>query len=412
MERRVSRVGRRSQSRSGLLGLGAFAAIFLMILSPSSASAAASLALHAPWRGVVLPNNSATVDACAAVSPDKVWRFHLKTGIGGGASSGEGQKCRNGASPSLYNADYASVSGGLSIGIRIRPGAISSTTTSVAMNAVLAESVALKASDGLASNTATPPACTGSNATIRTISISRGWNYLYNATQGNYAPTYYNSSYYTWYNNSLTSSGYGYGYSNAAAPAPFNLNNTSSEYYFSEWGAYANCYAGASFYIDQTAALVDATTGVTEAETNATYPNQWGVSVDTYEYVDWWCDVDWAWYGPSNYSYGSSVAVCQSYNTSFTSYVSTYSYSYVPTYSYASTYTTGSNNTQDWSGSATDHETAYWNDTFSSTDHYVLEIDLQTGADAGGDWAKGFESWDVNALSGGNGFRLLSLVIT
>jgi hypothetical protein len=389
-----------------LLGVGAATVALLMMLTPAAAATSANLTLHSPWKGAVTPSSSGYITGCANVKVIP-WKFHLKTGIGGGGSLGNVHSCKK-AAGSLGLTSSADVYGGVTVSIPIKAHAITSTTTSVSMNAMFTAAVALKATDGVASNTAAPPPCTAASSSYHDMDAYYEWNY--NASYGYFYD--YNDSYAYWDNYSTGSYHYGYAYGTGPTPSPFNLNNTSYEDLYNYWGADSYCTASANYYVDQQANLVDTTTGFYQTETNSTYPNYMDVNIETYSQIDWSCGYDFYWYGPSNYTYGNTTVTCTSYNATLVSYVDVYSYSYIPPYTSTSSYTTGTNNTQVWSSTGTTHETAYWNDTFNGTHKYELLLYIEVGAGASDSWKKGIGSWNVNAASGGNGFKLTTVVIT
>ncbi|MFI5418569.1 MAG: hypothetical protein ACHQ2Y_06720 [Candidatus Lutacidiplasmatales archaeon] len=396
---------------SRLLALGSGSALtavaLMMVVSPLGMAAHASVVIHPPFSGAISPSNSIYVQGCGKVATDKQWSFKLGSGFGGTSTSGSANACKH----SLYGvgtSSSADVSGGIEIAIPVKMPAGSMNVT---LNTAMSWSASLKVSDGSKTG-----ACSANLYTYAYSSTYYEWNYngVYFL---NYNDTYSDYSNGIWYNGS-------YG---TTPPSPFNLNNTTYYSNYQDYGASGGCTASATAEVYGNVWMVDESTGSTIYSNNSSIPGYQRYCYGSYcytsaepmyvtltvtNYTDWYCYQDTYWYGPSNYTYNYPLT-CYSYNKTLTTYTQVYtpgilSSSCGYTYYYQCTYYNGTGSAT-WSNSSAGTEQTWFNDSFTTGDHYAMFIQLSTYQYASQSWTKGSASWVFNMLTLGHGFRVTSI---
>ncbi len=373
----------------------------IMILSPASAAASAGLVITAKYHGVAVPENYLDTYGCGKAKTVQPWKFDLKTGVGGSSSTGSVGECKK-TLDGVGTSSDAEQGGGFEVAI---PFKVTASTTNVTANIASKVALTLKASNGVASNTAPAPKCNDATP-FSEFDAFYEWNYsltpygYYDFNDINYSE-YYNSTSYS----------YAYTYGNAATPSPFNLNNTTLEELVDYSGISGYCEAETFMYLDQDVDLVDNTNGTYIPATSGNLLDYADFFMYTYTDIDYVCGYDFYWYGPSNYTFGNTTSMCISYNTT-SSYID-YDAEVGPSYTYTYTYSSGTNNTMVYSlpTNAFASSTS-WDYSFVASHHYSFEWSVYMYIYGYDSWKKGSASWAFNAATGGDGIKLTNLSLT
>jgi len=381
------RLGRTmSYSRRGWLGYlvggGAIAVALIMALSPAATAASANF-LHAPYKGVVSPNNDIYQSGCGKVTAEKKWHFSMKKGVGGSESKGSAASCKKQIAGVGQSSDAESY-GGFDLAFSL--GKIPATATTVDANITASWAASFTASDGGKS-----PACNNLVNTYNDSFTEWEWNSF-----GSFAYQENDSYNGIWYN---------YSYNTASLPSPFNLNNTTYYYTYHDSSTYASCEAYGNAFAEVYGYLVDTTTGseqYTSSNSIGSNGEMFDVFVEVFNETDFGCDQYYEWDEGS--SYGSNTSTCYSYNTTLTSEV----YSYVPTF----TSSTGTSSTVSWSNTSSTTGDMTWSGPWASTDHFALVLYVYADVYAYNGWQHGSASFMFNMATLGHGFKLNKIVIS